>query len=280
MTRFSSCFSSIFLRWPWLHFWPGFVTLSGQYVLITPLFPFVHNCSRLFFFKVSEFWSFDFCGLPCRVCSVFLSCILVTTLRSLIWDSLLIAGDSFFISLSSSTLVAFLTCFLLLSGQYVLITALFHFVHKSSWLFLHYSLWVLKKFSPLSIILESLFCLFVIFSKHYLLITDLKPLLIVNVSFQLLFFIKLLSLRSLDFDLFVESWLVCWCFFDTFSDYFSITDLNLVSDCRWLASIGFYPILLLQITYPCSFDLFDGSCLVCWCFFWCFHSLILIIGLK
>ena len=94
-----------------------------------------------------------------------------------------------------------------------------------------------------------------------------NPLLILHVSFQLLFFIKLLSFRSLEFDLFVESWLVCWCFFDTFSDYFSITDLNLVSDCRWLASTGFHPILLLKITYPCCFDLFDGSCWVCWCFF-------------
>ena len=162
-----------------------------------------------FFFTVSEFWSFDFCGLPCRVCSVFLSCILVTTLRSLIWDSLLVAGDSFFISLSSSTLVAFLTCFLLLSGQYVLVTALFHFVHKSSWLFLHYSLWVLKKFSPLSIILESLFCLFVMFSSHYLLITDFKLLAICPclvpafvfhqpLIFQMFFWNQMTLLKNLD----------------------------------------------------------------------------------
>ena len=101
-----------------------------------------------------------------------------------------------------------------------------------------------------------------------------NPLLIVPVSFQLLFFIRLLSVGSLEFDLFVESWLVCWCFFDTFTDYFSITDLNLVSDCRWLASTGFHQNLLLQITCPCCFDLFDGSCRVCCCFFDVFRSLI------
>ena len=76
-----------------------------------------------------------------RTCAILLWCFLVTTLRSLIWDSLLIDGDSFqllfFISLSSSTLVAFLTWFLLLSGQCVLITVLFHYVHKSSWVFFY-----------------------------------------------------------------------------------------------------------------------------------------------
>ena len=97
-----------------------------------------------------------------------------------------------------------------------------------------------------------------------------NPLLFLHVSFQLLFFIKLLSFRSLEFDLFVESWLVCWCFFDMFTDYFSITDLNRVSDCRWFASTWFHPILILHIPYPCCFDLFDGSCRVCWRFFWCF----------
>ena len=58
MTRSSSCFSSIFLRQPGCIFDLVFVTLSGQYVLINPLFPFVHNWSRLFCFY--SFWVLKF----------------------------------------------------------------------------------------------------------------------------------------------------------------------------------------------------------------------------
>ena len=111
-------------------------------------------------------------------------CFLVTTCWSLIWNSLLIVPVSFqllfFIHLSSLTLVAFLIWFLLLFlGNTFWSSALFHFVHKSSRLFFLNNIffeWVLKKFWTLSLILGSLFFLFLMFSSHYLLITDFKPL--------------------------------------------------------------------------------------------------------
>ena len=72
-------FTSIFLRWPWLHFWPGFFTLSmanSSLVLPVRLIIFAKWCfllsitaDRLFFFL--QFLSFDFCVLLITLSSLF-----------------------------------------------------------------------------------------------------------------------------------------------------------------------------------------------------------------
>ena len=80
-------------------------------------------------------------------------------------------------------------------------------------------------------VLANMWHSFVMFSSHYLLITDFK--LLANCPCLVPAFVFHQPLIFQMFDFFEESWLVCWSFFEFFFNFLIIDLENVVCVCKW-----------------------------------------------
>ena len=154
---------------------------------------------------------------------------------------------------------------------------------------------------------------FAMFSSHYLLITNLKPLVDCPCLVPAFVFHQPLIFQMFDF--FEESWLVCWSFFEILFNFLIIDLETVICVCKWFGGTPFHHMLFLYdvlanmwdpfvmfssdhllitnlkplVDCPCFvpafvfhqpliFQMFDfeESWLVCWSFFEIFFNFLII----
>ena len=104
-------------------------------------------------------------------------------------------------------------------------------------------------------VLANMWDSFAMFSSHYLLITNLKPLVGYPCFVPAFVFHQPLIFQMFDF--FEESWLVCWSFFEIFFNFLIIDLENVVCVCKWFVGTpSFHQMLFLYDVLANMWDSF------------------------